>query len=349
MPAMETGGFRRHVESGEFSAVYFLYGAEKYLLKRACNKLVKKAKGESFPEFNFNEFSSESGVDAIADAALSLPFMAERKCVMVSDLNIEQKSQSELNKLTELLESLSPSTVLIFSLPTVLVDFKKSTKWRNFLKAIEKAGTAVEFKPLETGELVKFLLTEAEKQGSHLTKQLAVKIVEYAGNDLTNLSNEIKKLAAFARDREITGEDVEELVTKNLETTVFILAKSMISGNYARAYELLDILFYSGERAVPILSVLSASFVDMYRVRAALQSGKTCLAPAEYENYKGREFRLRNAERDIRGVSTSRLRQFLQLLLETDLLLKSSRLSEKVVLEEMVAKFLVLSKGKELC
>lgn len=346
MPSIEATAFKRHVEAGELYPVYFLHGAEKYLLARASARLTKKAKGESFPEFNYNELSSEATVDEIADAALALPFMAGQKCVLVSDFNVEGKSAGELSKLNELLQELSESTVLVFSTPTLLIDFKKSAKWRSFVKQINEKGASVEFNPLDTSDLVKFLCAEAEKCGSRISKQNAAKVAEYAGNDLTNLKNEISKLSSYAMDREITMVDIEELVTKNLETTVFILSKAIIAGDYSKAYSLLNLLFYAGERAVPILSVLSTAFVDMYRVRAALQSGKTSQSPAGYGDYKGREFRLKNAERDVRSVSTEVLRSYLDLLVETDLLLKGSRISERIVMEELIAKLLLITKGE---
>ena len=36
--------------------VYLLCGEEKLLLKRAARKLIERAGGENFPEFNRNEF-----------------------------------------------------------------------------------------------------------------------------------------------------------------------------------------------------------------------------------------------------------------------------------------------------
>ena len=49
-------------------------------MKRAAVKLIKKAAGGGLPEFNRNEFPSTAGIDAVADAAEALPFLAEHKC-----------------------------------------------------------------------------------------------------------------------------------------------------------------------------------------------------------------------------------------------------------------------------
>ena len=58
--------------------------------------------------------------------------MAERKCVTVSDLNVEAMNTAELDKLYELLDTIPETTVLILYLPTLEIDPKKSAKWRTF-------------------------------------------------------------------------------------------------------------------------------------------------------------------------------------------------------------------------
>lgn len=344
VPVMDSAEFKRHVSAGALYPLYLLFGSEKYTLAKGRDRLIKTAVADNFREFNLNEFSGDSPVDSIADAALALPFMAERKVVAVSDLNVEKIGSVELSKLTELVSDPSDATVLIFALPTINPAVQ-AAKWKSFVKLVEKNGAAVNFEPLTTGELVKFICSAAEKHGSRITKSNAEKIIRYAGTDMNNLKNEVDKLSAFVGEGEITGDIVENMVQKNLETTVFILINSVLSGDYAKAYSLLGLLFSHGEKGVPILAAFSTAFVDLYRVRTALESGKSAQAPAAYGDYKGREFRLRNAEKSLRGISTQKLTECLNLLVETDLLLKGSRLSDKVILEEMLAKFLVILKG----
>ena len=78
---------------------------------------------------------------------------------------------------------------------------------------------------------------------------------------------------------EITGEMVESLVPKTTETTVFLMANALTAGEYERAYRLLEQLFYQNEEPLSILGALSASYVDMARVRAALESGGAARTP----------------------------------------------------------------------
>lgn len=99
---------------------------------------------ESYSDFNFQAFDGgKASIDEIADAAQALPLFAERKCVLVKDLNVEALNAGELAKLYQLLEELSETTVLIISQSTLEIDAKRSAKWKKFIAAAEKNGTVV--------------------------------------------------------------------------------------------------------------------------------------------------------------------------------------------------------------
>ncbi len=368
MPEIDETALKKQLSSGQLYGVYVLAGEEKYLVKRAAGRLIKKAAGEAFPEFNRNEFKGDAAMDGIADAAQALPFFAEHKCVAVSDLNVEERDSAELEKLYELLELSPDTTTLVFWYPTLDFDGRKSAKWKKFLKEVQSRGGVLLFGRRSASDLQKLLLREAEKAGCVLSRQNAGRIVEYAGQDVTQLLQEMEKLCAFALGQtqtvgtqtagtqtagaqgvsapEITARMIEELVPKTTETTVFLMSNALTAGNYEKAYTLLDSLFYQNEEPIAILGVLSSAYVDMYRVRTALESGKPAGGAAEYGEYKGKEFRLRGAERSSKGLSPEALRESLGLLLEADMALKGSKLNSRIVLEELIAKLLLAAKGE---
>ena len=299
----------------------------------------------NFPEFNFQEFPHDAPVDSIADAVVAMPFMAERKCVTVSDLNVEAMNTAELDKLYELLDIIPETTVLILYLPTLEIDPKKSAKWRTFLKKLDTRGFSLPSLRLKDNELEKYVCREAEKANCLLSRKLAERIVQYVGNDLNALTNEVTKLCAFAGGGEITAEQVEKTITKNMETTVFLLSNALVRGDYSKAYALLDLLMAQREEPYTILAVLSSAYIDMYRVRAAIESGKTSMAPTEYGDYRGRDFRLKYAERDVRDLSIEMLRECLLLLLNCDLSIKLSggENMDRIALEKLFAQLLYVA------
>lgn len=75
-------------------------------------------------------------------------------------------------------------------------------------------------------------------------------------------------------------------------------------------------------------------------VYKADQAGTTL---SQYFDYKGKEFKLKNAERDSANLSMSVLKGSLQLLLDTDVALKSSRTDNRIIMEQLLAKLLMVS------
>ena len=235
----------------------------------------------------------------------------------------------------------------MFWYPTLDFDGKRSSKWRKFLKQAEERGTVALCARRGQGDLLRFVTREAEKAGCALPRQAAQKLLEYAGQDLTTLQNEVEKLCAYALGQgqgEVTLAMIEELVAKSTETTVFLLSGALVAGNYEKAYTLLDALFYQREEPIAILGALATSYVDMVRVRAALENGGTYGDAAQYGDYKGKDFRLKKAQQNVRGVPQQVLRESLHLLLEADMALKGSRLEPRIILDELIAKLLLAAR-----
>ncbi len=340
---------KKSIEQGKLSNVYFFYGEEKMMLESAVKKIAERATGGQLPEFNYQNFDGAfAEAEEIARAAEGLPFMADYKCVAVSDFNVEKRAAGDMDVIRELLKNPPPGCVLVFYLPSLDFNVKRPGKWGSFITAVNKTGVTVHFKRKTNAELEKLLCAAAQKRGCSLSRQNAARILFLSGSDLRTLYNETEKLCAFVKEGEITREAIDLNVVRNFETTVFLLANALVAGDYHKAYQLLDILFYQNEEPVAILAVLASSYVDMYRVRACVQSGQPVSSLTQHFDYKGKEFKLRSAERDSANLSMTVLKNSLQLFLEADIALKSTRTDSRVIMEQLLAKLRCVSGKGEL-
>ena len=347
MPEITEAELKKQIEKSDFSNLYVLYGEESYLIGYYAQKLIAKAKGGAFEDFNLQRCEGDTAaMDAVAAAVEALPFMAERKCVAVSDLDVDSLRAGELGKLEQIVESISPSTVLVLYLPCVPVN-ARSAKWKKFLAAANKQGCTVQFKRRSNPDLEKLLCSGASKRSCELSRQNAGRMIRSSGNDLQTLMNELDKLCAFVGEGEITAQVIDRMVVQNLEARVYDLSKAILSGQYDRAYGILDLLFYQNEEPVSILAVLSSAYVDIYRVRTSVQSGLSATEPAKYFDYARKEFRLTNAEIDSRRLSTAMLRESLRVLLEADTALKSARGDRRLVMEKLIAQLLSIAEKEK--
>lgn len=353
MPVITEQELKAQMNGGALASLYLLKGQEKLLVKRAANKLIRQAGGEAFPEFNRSELSGEAEVEQIADAAAALPFMAGHKCVAVSDFNAGERPQADLEKLLELLDDLPETTTLVLYFPTLAVD-GKSAKWKRLVERAGKRGYVVDFPQREAGDLRQILNKTAERQGCRLTRPALNRLLEYAGSDLHLLLCEMEKLCAYTLGRgeqEIGPEAVELLTAKSTEATVFVMMDALIAGEARRVYAILDGLFFQNAEPVMILGAMVTPYLDMLRVKAAMDSGLPTDAPLEYapeykpDRNKRINFRLRKAQQNLRLFNTQTLRACLNLLLEADGALKGSQLDGRVVMERLAAQLMAAQRG----
>lgn len=342
---------KQHIKSGRPAPLYFFWGEETYLSAYYTDALAAAAVGENeMGSFNLVRIDGqEEAFDRIEDAALSLPLMAEQKCVIVRDFDPTAGGAKVQQRLAALLEEPSESCVLIFRLAQLQPDMKKSAKWRQFRDAVGKHGVCVEFGRKTAAEAARILCSGAARRKVALSMELGRTMVEQCGNDLFSLLHELDKLCAIAGEGgTITAELIEKAATKHLEASIYDLSKAILRTNYTESYTILSRLLGAREKPVDILARLSGAYADLYRAKVAAAAGVPAQSLAADFNYKGREFVLKNAARDCARLSLDTLRQSLDLLAAADTKLKSSRCNERVALEQVIAQLIVLAKGGSL-
>lgn len=341
MPAMTESELKKHIKSGDFKGLYVLWGDEKKYVKTYTDTLVEKLTGKEPPEFNYHQFHEDFNINEICLCMLTVPFMSDYNLVKISDMDLNQFSKEDMERLLSSLKEIPEGTVVIFTMPTLEQDPKKPGEFKKLLTLAEKNGVSAEFKKMGDMALEKHLSTLASRRNVSLSRINADKIIGCCGNDLTTLINELDKLCAYAgENNEITEKDIDLLVTKNFEAKVFSLADAVTRGRSNEAFKILDALFYQHEEPIAILTVLSNAYIDFYRGRVADECGVQTSVIAEEFNYKGRAFVLKKKT----VLSTEDLRDSLTLLIEADGKMKSTSQNPKITLEKLLSKLLIIAK-----
>lgn len=339
--------FKKHLSSKNYSSLYLLYGEEKLLVKKYSDKLVEKIVGKKPSDFNFHIMKQSTPTEEIISCAEMIPFTADINCILLTDYNVDEIGENDFSALCRTFEDISPSTIMIFSMPTLEISMK-SSRQKRFISRAEEYGIVLKCEKKDQASLEKQLVSWAGKRNVALSTANAGKIISYCGNDLLTLENELEKLCAYVGySGEITGDDINLITTKNLEAKVFKLADHVIMGNADAAYKQLDLLFYQREEPIAVLAVLSSAYVDMYRVRVALESGERASVLEKTFDYGKKAFRLKNAERDGKRLTTTAMRRSLDEILETDYKMKSTRADKRVLMETLISKLIMLTRSND--
>ena len=343
MPPFTDKDLKKFISSGKFQNLYLLYGEEKYLISVYEKRLVDKILTEGISSFNYMLFDGDQpDFYAISTALDSFPIMSQKKCVVVRNLNLEILKKEEIQLLEDIISDIPEFSVLIISQTSVQMDLKKSPKWNKFIKSVSKYGAAFVFDKSSKTSLTKQLIKWAKSLNKSLSEKNAELIVQRCGPEFNVLRNELEKVCALEQKEEINEQTIKNITTVNLETDVFELCKEIMQGNYTKAVKHMDLLLSDKQEPIAILAVIASNFIDMYRVRTAIEGGIRTSEIPKFFDYKGKEFKIKIAEKNSRFMSTENIRCVLQLLANADFRLKDSDAKPRVIMDELLVKIMKL-------
>lgn len=342
MARLNEDDLKKQIKSGEFDNVYLIYGEESYLKEFYVNKLKSKIVDPAFADFNYHCYENKNtSLDAILNDADTLPMMSEYTFILVHDYPLD-KSDSDIELLKNYFKDVSQSCVIVFWCDNVVVDIKKNSKWKKIENAFAKYGTSVDIQKRTESDLAKLVVSRSKKRDCTISLNDARYLIRIVGSDIKTVFNETDKICAFVSNGEITRQDIDSLAVKSLQARVFDLSKAILKGDADSAFEILNVLFAQKEEPIAVLAVISSCYVDMYRVKCAKSAGEQPNDVGNYFNYKGKEFLLANASKNSKDISFDNLRKSIDVLAKTDELLKSTSVDKNILLEETVAKLLML-------
>ncbi len=341
--------FAQHIKAGKFSPVYILHGAEHRSVEQAVAGLVKATVGNTTDPFLLTRIDGKEGVDpdALSDAAEALPFMAERKCVVVEDIHPDSMGSVEFGKLEQLLSDPPPTCVLIFSMKSSPSPTKKpadsSAKTKKLLKLCGDNGCVVHFGVATAADAARLARELAKKLDCEMSSQVAFELVASCGGNLHTVTAETHKVCAYVGSGEISAEHVKAVGITSVEASVFDLSKALLQNNYTAAMEIVAKLMFLREQPTAILSVVGSTFVDLYRAKAAVSAGvpqKQALGDLGYTTNKSFLY-TRACDMESR-FSHAFLAKALEEIALADTKLKSSSADGRMILEQVITKLFVL-------
>lgn len=336
MPSITENQLNDHIKNKAPDRLYFIYGEEEYMKKRYCDQLISISYTD-LPELNLLTLPFDSTqLGEVFTAVNTFPVCSDRRCVVLNDIDADKLSNDDFKALEKIFSHIPEETVLILCLINKTPDFKKGAKWKKLLKLIEKYGCCVEIMRRTSSEICKMLINYAKERGCVLQQKDALYLIEICSIKLHILFGELDKLTSFASNGEITRESIDSLVIKSTEASIFDLSKKVLKKDSNGAFEILSRLFVNREEPVIILATLSTAFCDIYRAKCAITySAKPDSLTNDFD-YRGREFRLRNAARDSQTISLGQAKRCLEILSEADLMLKGSRNNAETILQGVI-------------
>lgn len=330
------------IRGGRIARVYFLYGKEPFLVKTYTDKLIKKTVGAEPMDFNFVTVKGNIDSANLQDYVDSLPVFADMKVVSVNDIDPEKMDKDELNAYISIISDVPDTTVLIFNVTGIQTEEKKA-KTKAFIAAVDKHGVVSKLDGVSEAKISGLIVKKAAANGVVISGEDAAYIVERVLGNMTLASAESDKLITYVgKGGTITRAIIDSLVGKLLDTSVYELATAINQGKKAEVFRILDDLFAERIEPVAILSALSSTYLDFYRAKLAKAMGISLSAAAKDLGYPAnREWALRKAINAVGSLKTEYLRSTVFILSEADILIKSTPIDNRTIIEQTISRLFV--------
>lgn len=347
MPINEKA-LKAHLSSGALTPVYLIYGNDNFLKKQMTDRVVKTAIGED-DGFNLLRYEYGCDLNEVYDELCAFPIMSDKKCVILTDFEIDLSLKEDFEKLIELASQRYETAVFVMNFVAIEPDFKKSERAKNLIKAVDSAGGVVAQIDRRTREeMIGQLVSSAKKQGVTLTPTVSAYLVDSCSTDVNILLNELSKLCAYVgKDNEITKETVDAVSVKTIEASVFDIAEKVVKGDAAGSLKLLDELYFSRVSPDIIFFQIASAFTDMYRALSAKQRSVTSEQAGIDFKMGNRAFLLKKADRNLKNIDEKTLRICFKILIDTDRQLKGFVGDSKIIMEQLILKLIYAIKVGE--
>ena len=344
---LDDRALKSSLETGVTLPVYIIAGEDVYLKKQALDRIIA-ATVEPGDDMNLIRFAHNVELQQVYDELNGFPIMADKKCVVLVDYDINDADKSDFENLLELAGDPVDTSVFVIYFGNTEIDFKKSDRFKKLLAAAEKAGGALVRTDHKTsGELARWLVASAKKRGCNMSPNAATYMVEVCSADVSTLSGEIEKLCFFVDGGDITRETVDRVCVKSIEASVNDLSAKIMAGDSAAALKFLDELFFANVEPYLIFYNIASSVIDMFRVLAAKAVGKRPEDIAGPFKYGKREFLLRRAQANLKKFDAKKLDLAFDALIKAEGELKSFGGGERLILEKLIVRIIYIMKTGE--
>ncbi len=317
----------KNIERGKIEPLYFFYGEEGFLIDEAVKKIASMVVEPSNRDFNLDILrGSETSYAEIINKVQTLPFMGEKRVVIVKD--IDEMKGAEAEKFIEYCSNPSPSTCLIFTTNKIDGRSKLHT-------TLSKNGITIQFNRLNKRDTSNWITKKVNEAGYRIDTGAREYLFEVVGNNLQRLKNEMEKIFTYKGDnKNIKTDDIKILVEDTKVETIFAFTDSIGTKDINKAIKLLDKMFNQGEMPEKIISMIARQFRLILLTKVYREKGVASLeipAKAGFKPFLLNGYMSQAAKYTLREIKDN----FYKVQM-ADIKIKSSNISKRIIIERLI-------------
>ncbi|MGE0439183.1 MAG: DNA polymerase III subunit delta [Gemmatimonadales bacterium] len=270
MATLSFDSLLKSLQKGQVPGNLYLYGPEEVLKEELVEQIVALVLDPSLKDFNLDRRSAASlDPEAAETLCMTLPMMADRRIVIVTEVEAWNKRARAKGTILRYLEHPAAETVLILVQSARSGDERDAGPDKDL--AARATAVAVEHLPAERAQ--RWLERRAAALDLKLEPEAARHLVKVADAELSILRSELDKLAGLGGET-LTVDRVAEFLGVRHGETAADWIDFVIDGDAARAARVLPhLLAQSGVSAVALIASLGTHVAGIGLARCLLERG----------------------------------------------------------------------------
>ncbi len=319
--------------------IYLFYGENSFLLQEKLAELKARYSAKFSSGLNFWKVDLEENFDQLEDIAGAQSMFAEKKLAFLRGVfSINPSEWDRVEKILVKPKIKDDQEVILVFYDFISSDKKNPEQIKKIKDFFKKNSKIEEFKNLDRSRLVKWAVREAEKIGLKINTTNLAYLIDSIGSDCYRINNELKKLALFRPQQEISMSDVDILVEKEIEANVFRTTDALAQKNLPAALKCLGEHWRNNEDPLMILNMLVWQFRNLIKIADLSRQKMSTDAVAKKLSMKPWL-----ADKNLklsRSFSFEELKNIYRELAKADVAIKTGQKDGREALEDFVYSFL---------
>lgn len=247
------------IKSGMVKPIYLLTGEEPYYIDKISDFIEANILQEEEKEFNQTVmYGRDVEIEDIVGAAKRFPMMAEKQVIIIKEAQYLSRT---IDKLAAYAKNPQPSTVLVLNYKYNKIDKRKAV-----FKAIRSSGLVYESKRLYENQVSDWIRRVLGGKNYQVEPKAAQMLVEFLGNDLSKINNELQKLITILPPQTIiTPQHIEDNIGISKDYNNFELRKAVGEKNILKSNQIIQYFAQNpkGNPLVMTISLLNSYFTQL--------------------------------------------------------------------------------------
>lgn len=287
----------------------YTFIGEKDYIEKEINKISKSFNIENIVRYNLEETSINKVIEDLNTVSLF-----GNKLIIVNSIDKIENP----DPLIKYLNNEGANTLILLS-------FKELDKRKKITKVLQEKTQYKEFLSYNIESVIKEDLKDFKMSPMAINL-----LISYCGNNLSRIENELEKLKLYKlNEKEITTEDIENLVKKSLDSTIFNLIDKINEKDKVKIFKIYNELLEEGETEEKIMYTIANHYRLLFQISEKIKS----LSDDEIiKEYRMHPYRLTKLKEQLNLIVQDDILTILKRLSDIDINIKKGKIDIKTAM-----------------